>query len=388
MIKNKYIFLITLQAFFVLGVFSGFHKQADAMIIRAGESYNLEDSATLNDDLYIFGEDLNVFGTTTGDVLAGGSRIKQNGDIGQDGLFVGANVSVVGDVDGDLRTVGNVVFVNGTIKEDTVIVGNDVELGENSVIKGDLLVVADHFSFKGEVDGLLKVYANIAEIKGVAKGPVDISAKDAVSVVGDATLGNGLTYKSPRKAFISETASINGEVKYNQSSEVSKSLENKNIFRFVLYVFMVVVSAVAFVFFFPNESDKLTNAIINENKIVNIIKAFLLLIVWPILAFFLMFTIVGFIPGLLLLLSYVIVLFLSFVLSSVVVGVLLARLFKKFDERLNFAWVSFGAVILSLIGVIPFFGFIIKFIFLLMSFHAMSSLIFGKMRFKKDISSK
>src|SRR3989339_609961 len=158
-----------------------------AMVIRGGETFELEAYTTLEDDLYVAGKTVTLAGTTTGDVFAAGSEVVHSGVSTEDMLFAGGEVNVTGLVQGDLRVVGGEIVLSGHVTEDIVLIGGTVEITDEAVIDGDVLVVAEYFTSTGTIGGIAEVYTKVTEFKGgIVGGSLRAYTRESLSVTGTA----------------------------------------------------------------------------------------------------------------------------------------------------------------------------------------------------------
>jgi len=355
--------------------FFGSHD-AHAMVVRVGETYSHNENATLEDDLYVLGETVSLLGTTTGDVYAAGSFVEQAGVVSEDLFIVSGNVQVNGEVQGDLRVLGGKVDISGHVTEDLFVAGGTVVIEEGAVIDGDIFVIADHLTLMGRVEGLAELKVRIAEITGIIGESLSVTAKEAVSLKGNAEVYGDFMYSAPRDAFISEDAVVEGVTDFTQSGTPSGG-GRYDIFGLLAFMVLTVVSAVVLVFFFPAQSAELTKRALNENTGMNLFKGLLLLFAWPLIAIILMITVVGVIPGLVLLLLYGLVFVISLMIAPVLSGVLLAQWFKKGDEGLKPAWASLGAIVFVCVAFLPLIGFVVRALLFLLSFYAVSDMFYN-----------
>jgi hypothetical protein len=87
----------------------------------------------------------------------------------------------------------------------------------------------------------------------------------------------------------------------------------------------------------------------------------------PILGVVLLFTVLGILPGIFVLGTYVAGLTLAKALTAVIAGALLSTWFVK-KETLSAAWVSLGAFMLGLVLLVPFLGWLINTLLFLLGF--------------------
>lgn len=359
---------------FIVGL--AFAPTTHAMVVRAGESYTLDSYATLEDDLYVVGETVTSAGTTTGDFFALGSYVEQSGTVSEDVFILGGNVIVTGPVDGDLRIIGGKVYLNGHVTEDVVLAGGTITIGKDAVIDGDLFVMADYLVVEGTVHGLVEMKVRVAELQGAVGKDVRAGVREALSLTKEAVVEGGLTYSAPREAFISETASVKGNVDFTQVDGAT-SEKSVDLYGLLFYILLTVVSAVSLVFFFPSQARAMTASALSDGSGMRMLKGFFLFIAWPFASLLLIITILGAIPGLILLGTFGTVFFIAMAFTPVLAGVFLARWMKKEKEELSLMWATLGAVSITLIAYLPVFGWIIRFLILLLAFYTVSSMLYN-----------
>ena len=348
-----------------------------AMVIRGGETFELEEYTTLEDDLYVAGKTVSLAGTTTGDVFAVGSEVVYSGVSTEDMLFAGGKVNVTGLVQGDLRVLGGEITLSGHVTEDVVLIGGTIQITEGAVIDGDVLVVGEYVSSKGTIGGVVEAYTRVAEFTGGSVGgSLRAYTRESLSVTGTTRIEGSLEYKAPHEAFVSETASIEGERLYTplQTSRADKG--KVDLVKLIELILITVAAAVTLVFFFPAHTRAMTDIALRKGNLINFVKGFLILIFVPIISLLVMVTMVGIVPGLIMLFVYFVLVCVALALAPVLAGIFLARSFKKTSEELSLAWVSFGAIAFTLISILPFIGFAVRLLVFLLAFYAVTVLLY------------
>jgi cytoskeletal protein CcmA (bactofilin family) len=349
---------------------------ADAMVIRWGESFTFEPYTTIDDDLYAVGDSLVLSGTTTGDVLVAGSNVRQAGRVIQDGFYVGGRVTIDGDIGGDLRGVGGDVTLTGHVKEDVILIGGAVQISKDAVIDGDVLILAEHFSFEGTTNGVMKVYARAVELKGVVEGSIEAHAKESVSVTGDAHLKGDLYYEAPREAFISDTVTIDGETFFTQ--KVPTQADSRGFFGVgvVFLIIISVISSLVLLYLFPAQTKTMTREVLSDDAALKGIIGFALVLSIPFFALALLISVIGILPALIIMSLYVGGVLLALALAPIVASVILVRLLKKPQHEFDTRWVALGATLFALLTLIPFLGTLVRFIVFVLTFYGV--LVFVK----------
>lgn len=370
--------------FFVLGFV--YTPTSHAMVVRGGENYTLDSYATLEDDLYVVGETVTSAGTTTGDFFALGSYVEHSGTVSEDILIFGGNVVITGTVAGDARIVGGKVYLNGHVTEDVVLAGGTVTIGKDAVIDGDLFVMADYLVVEGTVRGLVEMKVRIAELQGVIGKDVRVGARESLSLTQKATIEGNLTYQAPREAFISDTATVKGKVDFKQASG-ARSEKSVDLYRLLFFIVLTIVGAVSLVFFFPSQTRRMTTVALSDGSTLRLFKGFFLLIAWLVVSLLLLISILGVLPGLVLLGLFGTVFIIAMAFTPVLAGVFLARWMKKEKKELTPLWTSLGAVSITLIAYLPVFGWIIRFFIFLIAFYAICVILYEEVWLtrKKDV---
>ncbi len=371
--KYTYILAVFMSVLCLYGLGT---PSADAMVIRGGENYSLEDYTMLEDDLYVGAEKLvQLSGTTTGDVFALGSEVISDGIIEEDAFLAGGTVTLSGNITGDARVVGGNVLLEGHVGEDVIIGGGSIEIRESTVIEGDLFVFADYIDFRGEVHGKVVLNGRLIEIKGDIFNDVEVQVSESLSVMNNANIAGNLIYESSHEAFIPDTSVVQGEIQHDVMGGGSSTQGSLDWMGAITSILIAVLSAVVLVFFFPSATKQMT-ATVFEEKPIQVLKGLLLLFFWPIASVFLMVTILGVLPGMVLFMAYIISVVIALALAPVIAGVILARWLKRTDDEFTLSWVSFGAVTFTVIAFVPVLGWFARTLIFLFAFNAVCMYIY------------
>jgi len=208
---------------------------------RAEEQSVVESDEVIEDDLYIFGDEVTIDGQVKGDVIAFGRLIKMNGSVEGDFIAAGQAIVIAGNVGDDVRMAAQVLKVdkNAGITDDLIAAGFSFEFTESSSIDGDLVYAGYQALVDGDIKGKLNSALVNCEINGHIGGDVDLSVGvdeagphaytqgqpppvSMPSVPAGLTIGEtaqidgGLDYKSRQEANIAGGAQISGEIKHER----------------------------------------------------------------------------------------------------------------------------------------------------------------------------
>jgi len=345
---------------------------AHAAVIRGGEHYVLERDSSIDGDGYFTGNELFLYGSTTGDLIALGSTVDMQGAVTDDALVLGGELNIAGNVGGDVRVAGGVVTLRGSTTEDVIAFGGTVIIDRDAHVGGNVLVYADELVVSGTVQGGLEApWTRTTLIEGTILGPVQVSAQESVSIIGEAHLASDISYRAPREAFIPQTVTIEGELTYLEGMPASDGF---HLTGFLVKMLMGVVAAVLLMVLFPVFARRASGGALADNGLIAL-KGLGLMAFIPIVVFVMMLTVLGMIPALIIGIGYLLWLVVAAALAPVLAGALLARVLKREDAQ-NWAWASLGAITLSIIAQVAFVGWLLALIVYLAAFGTIGSLLY------------
>jgi cytoskeletal protein CcmA (bactofilin family) len=212
---------------------------------ESGDEIIIAEDQVVDDDLYIFGNTVEIHGKIKGDLVATGSKIiiGKTAVIEEDLIAAGQSLEIAGSIADDLRFAGAVISIidSASINDDVLTAGYSLEMSSGSKIGGDLVFYGNQVIMDGTVEGDGQISAVGIEINGSIKGSLnaDVGAEGDMppispmqfipnmpaipSVSGGLTLGSDAEiigdfhYTSPEEAEFDQTA-ISGEVLFKQSS--------------------------------------------------------------------------------------------------------------------------------------------------------------------------
>lgn len=347
-------------------VFCVMAQSAHAAVLRAGNTYELAPDTMLEGDAYLAGRSVSMQGSTTGDIYAAGSSVEVLGAVAQDVLLLGGTVLVTGPIAGDARLVGGEVYLNATVTEDAVLVGGTVEIRPDTVVEGDLIVFADRFVLAGTVKGNVEVYARTIEVTGLVEGAARFTVRESLAVKSGAFIQGDIVYKAPRQAFITDDASIGGAIDFEQQEMSGPTTKESSALGYVLRALIGFVAAAVLMFVAPRyRSYMLTTAFTRSATVL--VWGFVALILVPVCGIVLFFTILGMLPGILVLSGYVVALVVAKAAAPILAGALLARWLKKDSDHI-YSWTALGAAVLSLLSLVPLLGWVATSLLLVLAF--------------------
>ncbi|BFP41713.1 hypothetical protein FGF1_25580 [Flavobacteriaceae bacterium GF1] len=167
-------------------------------------------STAAQDDVYLAGETVSVNASIGGDMVAAGGKIVIKDTIQQDLVVAGGEVHVRGYVKDDVRAAGGELTLDNIVEDDVIVFGGEVEITEDAIIHGNLINFSGTIDLNGEVKGMVKAHGGELNINGKI-------AKDATLNGGDILIDGeirGTSTIAAEEIEIGDNAKFYGDVEY------------------------------------------------------------------------------------------------------------------------------------------------------------------------------
>jgi len=213
----------------IVSVFTAlaFAPSAYAFDGRTGDLVEIGEGETIDDDLYLAGDEILVAGTINGDLMAIGEKITITGEVTGDVWAAGRQVFVNGKVGDDLYVAAAVVTMGSetNIYDDVFSAGFSVESEQGSQLGGSLLVGAFQALVSGDISEDLLAGTNRLRLESTVGG----DARVAVYTSGEArnyrsfrdSLRIPLIPVVPAGLTFGNEAEIGGQLEYTSTEVVS-----------------------------------------------------------------------------------------------------------------------------------------------------------------------
>ncbi len=372
--------------FLMLFIFSIFTIQtAGAVVLETGE--NVVITQNILDDAYIVAGNANIEAEVYGDLYILGGSVTVNSTIKEDLVIGGGKVTVIGDVMGDLRIAGGQVSVYGNVGDDIVVAGGQVDIGKGSTVGGSLVSGAGMLTVDGNIKEDIRGGMGGLFLNGTVGKDVIVTVEDSLVISENAKIKGDLKYSSLIEATIPENV-VSGEIAFNKFERES-ILEDLTYIFFVQKILSFISSLIlaGLLIFFASKALMKAAKITREN----IFRAFgvglLTVIVAGIACIILMITVVGIPIGLIMLATFVIILYLSKIFVSVwLAGYVLNYNKKVLPSRLKlFLWASVAILAYYLVGMIPYVGWVVNLVLFLIG---VGTIVLMKMEYFKFLKGK
>jgi hypothetical protein len=167
-----------------------------ALEIRTRDT-SISEEEYIDDDLFLFGDEITVDGTVTGDLVASGDRVTITGTVGGNVYVSGGEVLISGEIGRSLYAAGGRVKISGEVERSIYTAGGMVLISSDARIDEDLLAAGgqldiggiigdDVWAAGGNVDSQARVEGDFIVSGGVIRADED-------DVAGDYKVNQGRT---------------------------------------------------------------------------------------------------------------------------------------------------------------------------------------------------
>lgn len=343
-------FIITSLLVIILSItttcFADNETQEDLVATPYAEATSESDTTTVvDDDLYLYGEDISMNQYVNGNVY-----------------IFGKNVTINGEVDGNL-----------------FLVADNVTFGEYSYISSSAYIVANKIDFNSSANSLYAVcnelnipegYGSFRDLYAITNkltllGSIGRNAYISASefIISSDSLQGSITGKL---TYISEneidfpTGAIGGEITHLTTSTSSNAGTTiwSIIINIVNSIFAASLVYLLYRFFLENSLEKASSCLSNKFGKV-LLSGLIALITIPVLSIILITAQIGFTAGILLLMLYIFMIGIS---PYIFASILARRIYnnKKFTKMpLEYLLAILIAVVISALKMIPYVGIIV-----------------------------
>jgi len=334
---------------------------------RSGATITIASGEVVDDDLYVAAETVTVDGTVNGDLWAAANTITINGIVNGSVMAAGNKININGDVTHAVRAVGESININGSVGGDVLAGCRGLHIASTAEIGGDLLFGADSVGIDGPIEGDIKGGGSEVTIRDAVGGNVELEVK-SLTILSTASIGGDLTYSSAEEADIQSGAQIAGATTHNVP-EVKE--DGAGMFPFAPFsgllakltsFLMAFVAGLILIFLAPRRLRSIVDAI-GSRPGPSAGWGALIVFVTPIAALLVCVTIIGISAGVIALALYGIGLYLAQIPVGLFIGRWIIGRFRAVESKgAMVGALAVGLVILKLLSLIPYFGFVVGFV--------------------------
>jgi cytoskeletal protein CcmA (bactofilin family) len=346
-----------------------------ALILNSEENLVFNDYVT--EDVYLAGGTVTLEQDIEGDLVVAGGDVTLNGKVSGDVWIAGGTVRLNAEVGDDVRLVGGSLLLNAAVKGDLIALGGSVDQHPTASVEGDVVLLAWNANLYGTVNRSLQGIANRLMLGGAVHGNVDVRVTEQLVLLKGSTIDGNLIYFSPQ-AFEDHGGAIGGTTSFNSIESHSDRIEeglrkwlNRGALMgaFLSFLSLLLIGGLM-VALFPNLLHR-TSESIHCEPLKNFGMGFLVFVLGGFAAALLLFTFVG-VPLAFMGLAF---LFIVGELGRVVLAYGLIARFIKSPRRgapgRDFVILALGLLVFKLLTFIPYVGWPLGFVFLLIGTGAL-----------------
>lgn len=388
--KFKKIIYLVFALIFVFSLSISSATAAEFRFAEKGGSITIDEDETIK-NLYTAGNMVSINGNIEKGLRAAGNIVTINGNVGESVCVGGGTVVIRGDVDGTVHAGGGNVLIEGQIEDDLFLGGGNVTLAKSASVGGDLIIAGGTVNIQAPITGNIYMAAGEVFINSKVGGFVDARV-GSFRLGSEAEIGGNLKYSSSEEAEIAEGAVILGEIEFTQKEMKGKDFIKTPSAGFIFGLItiallvkflMALVVGLVFIYVFRKTVKQVVEKSLGSFW-RSISFGFSALILTPVLCVILLITVVGAWLAGLIFAAYILTILLSSVLGFIVLGVWLIKVIKKQSEY-SIGWpaVVIGIIAMNIAIFIPYVGWLVGFIFMLISLGSLYGLIHQSLIAKK-----
>ena len=340
------------------------------------------------DNVYLAGTDVTVVTPLPGDLMAVGTAVTASSPIAGDAMIAGGSIDIQKPVLGDVRAIGGHVSVEGPITGDLVAAGLSVVASSSAKFTQIAGATVDLTGAAGPVT----IYGSDIALAGDFKGDVTVVASDKITIADGTHIHGALRYNAPQEIVAPPSAVIDGGEDYIGSARFLPTSKEARTFAvagatilFIVHLIAVLILAGLMAGFFPQFTEQVAERSLPTtagNFLLLALLGFGIFVATPVLILVLLISFAGIGVAILLIPVYALLLILSYIYAGIVAGAALARALMK---RRVVTWKEavLGMLVFYIIGVIPVLGMLVKFILIMATAGAITSLAYA-FAFKRE----
>lgn len=344
--------VVTLMLAMVVGV-----PLISAAVILDDDRTTIPAEQTIDEDAYIFGNEVTFNGTATRDIVSATNEftLGETARVGGNVNVAANDVRLAGAIERSVRVAARDVVVTGTIGGDLVVAAQSVRIEAGARITGDLLLAVRDVTVFGQIDGQIRGQASQLSLTDATVGQDILIAADDLEVRGSSVVSGAVRNESDSDAFIASTATVAGPVERSDPSGVSAggfSVGGGVGWGIARLVFLLMTGLVV-VLVAPVASSAVADGV-RRRFPTTLIAGVVTIVLVPLIATLLLFTVIGIPVSLVALTLFAVALYLSQVFVGLAIGrAVLPRGWRSYGRGYNILAMAIGVTLIGLLRLLP-----------------------------------
>ena len=335
-------------------------------VFVTADVFTLEPGCEIEGSLFITAREVNISRSSTvyGNIYAVADKITIDGQVGSSVYATSSNfnLGVYGYIYNDLTISSDDITLEGRVNRKSKIYANNFVSNDTFFIKNSLEIDANSVTFAGEANSNVKVNSKSFELK---------EEQNSVCLIS----GN-LDYSSQNELQIDE-GTVLGTVSYSKyvSPNSFKSIAIKFVKSLLILIIFIIVPYYIIKFIMPALFAKVETLTV-KNVLLSMLFGLITLFIVPIVFVLLVISHVASLIGVILILLYTLLIFLSIPVAAINISELVKSKIKK-ELNIIIYLLSF-ALILALIGLVPYVGMVVYMVLMFLGLGQIVMKIFKK----------
>jgi len=215
---------------------------ASATEFRKGDVVTVSSEETIKGDMYVTGaRRVRIEGTVDGDLIVFCESLDISGHVTGDVINFSQGARISGRVDGNVRGANNNLTITGTVSKNVLTFEETMTIDPAGKIGGSLTNFAANLGMEGSVGRDALLFAAHANLDGKIGGEVRVKG-DSLSIGSAAVIGGPVHFEGHSKPEVSSSAKMASPVEFKQ-------MEKKESYREGSYYIWQVIWGAAFILF-------------------------------------------------------------------------------------------------------------------------------------------
>jgi cytoskeletal protein CcmA (bactofilin family) len=343
--------------FFLLVILLSFNYSY-SMQYKSGDSVVVTPDQSIEENLFFTCENFDFQGKIKGDIVGACKTAKISGDIEGDIWIAAQSITIDANITGSTVIAAQQIDIDGVLNGEILGMCEEFKISENSQIKNNLLFYCKELSINGPLSKNAEGMCQYLYINSKIDGNVDATL-EKLELGPNASIAGNLNYKSEVLIEKGKETKIIGKVfhKLPEPKKIESSVHWKIIFRIIGIISYMIIGCIIILPF-----KKHTNMVILEHKknlLLSLLIGFISFVLLPIIILILCVTIIGAPLGLLIMMFFFIIWYISPIFLMTYIGQLIIGIFKKDATGSLFCSFVIGLVVLELLRMVPYIGFLV-----------------------------
>ncbi len=328
--KKKGVFILTLLIMILLTV----NVFADSI-----------DSAS---NYFAFDEDVKISKEVLGDIYSAGRKIDIKDNVEGDVIALGEIIDITSDeVNGNIRSGAQTLNINSKNIKNITSFGQNINIEEKTTAKA-IYVSAENINFKGSCEGFYATGDTII-INGKVNGDVNVTC-DELIIADNGDITGDIEVYSPKDPIVNSNVTMD-DIQYTKIENSTSENELKAFVGFGTIISILASLIIGLLLyslfkkFFINSDDLLI-----KEPLPIVLGGMASFILAPIVSLLLFLTVIALPLGVISLIMYFIVVY----LSPVIMGIILGRLILK--NKNPYLQLLIGILVIRILTLLPIIG--------------------------------